>query len=149
MILGLARQAAPGDAQTLHVRAQFRQRAFIDKAGQVIGLVGQQFAALALAVKQLGELVLGRFQRGSPGQPRNRRQGPPQVGLVVAFHIPKARQHGRVERLGQKPSQQRIKTRPQHLFLGWLRLLANTAGHAVAGIGYPDAAISGIAKFAP
>ena len=45
VVLGLGLSVGLLDAQTLEVAAQPRQRALVEKAGQVVGRVGEQLAA--------------------------------------------------------------------------------------------------------
>jgi hypothetical protein len=68
MILGLADIRIGGDAERFHVDAQARERLFMEKAGQIVGLVWEKFAATD-ADKQLLEFVgdiirIGRCRGG-------------------------------------------------------------------------------------
>ena len=64
MVLGLGLRPGPLDADALQICAQTSERSFVEKAGEVIGCLGQQLAA-ADADEEIEELPLDLLSIGA------------------------------------------------------------------------------------
>ena len=67
MVLGLGLSLGPFDADALQICAQAGERPFVEKAGEVIGCIGQQLAA-ADADEEIEELPLDLVSIGPRGR---------------------------------------------------------------------------------
>src|SRR5215468_9891856 len=106
MVLGLESSLGPLDAHALQIRAQAGKRPFVEKAGKIIGSVGQELAA-ANADEEMEEFPLGLLLIG-PGCRSAKRSVCDAERRRIACQVRQAPQEVRVRSLCEQPRQQGI-----------------------------------------
>src|SRR5262245_57659426 len=100
MVLGLGLSLGPLDAHALQIRAQAGERPFVEKAGEIVGSVGQELAATN-ADEETEEFPLDLLLTG-PGCRSAKRSVCDAERRRIACQVRQAPQEIRVRSLGEQ-----------------------------------------------